>query len=539
MRLNSPVVNREREYPEDQRLISVTDSRGVITYCNDAFIAISGFDRDELLGSPHNIVRHPDMPEAVFVHMWSYLKAGKAWMGIVKNRCKRGDFYWVNAYVTPIFDSGRIVGYESVRVKPDEAQVRRASQLYARIRERGASDVGRSKAWIWGREFAFPAVIGALMLMVCQWDLLLGTVCTMLALFLLQVWRGRRQNHLLQQLLDELPGAFDSELAALTYTDLSGTWGQVQMAIISEQARSRTLLLRVKDYAEQSAELAQRSGRLTQSSEVSLQSQRCEADLVATAMHQMASSIGEVAVNVQRTADEASRVNELARNGSVEAEKTRALIETLAHTVSEIGDSVENLADGAQSIHKAADIIRAIADRTNLLALNAAIEAARAGELGRGFAVVAEEVRALALKTQETTEAIESIIQALQAGASHAVAVAQAGRDEAGIGVEQVIRTQRVLREISESIDRIHDMDQQMAAASEEQTKVAEDISKQITRIAQASDANAEVAVESAKVGSELAHSAREMHALVARFSTERQADEKEVVHEKYRNLSV
>ncbi|WP_259766503.1 PAS domain-containing protein, partial [Pseudomonas protegens] len=134
MRNNLPVTQRELVFPAEQRLISATDVRGKITYCNDEFVAVSGFSREELIGSPHNIVRHPDMPEAVFAHMWSYLKDGKSWMGIVKNRSNNGDHYWVNAYVTPIFSKGVIAGYESVRVKPEREQVERASALYQRMR---------------------------------------------------------------------------------------------------------------------------------------------------------------------------------------------------------------------------------------------------------------------------------------------------------------------------------------------------------------------------------------------------------------------
>ena len=95
MRNNQPVTQRERTFPAQQRLISTTDAKGVITYCNDAFVEISGFTRDELVRAPHNLVRHPDVPSAVFAHMWSTLKQGLPWMGIVKNRCKTGDHYWV------------------------------------------------------------------------------------------------------------------------------------------------------------------------------------------------------------------------------------------------------------------------------------------------------------------------------------------------------------------------------------------------------------------------------------------------------------
>src|SRR5690606_5822917 len=142
MRQNLPVTQRERTFPAEDRLISTTDLNSKITYCNDAFVAISGFTREELLGQPHNIVRHPDMPPPVFAHMWETLKQGKPWMGLVKNRSKNGDFYWVSAYVTPVYEDGRMIGYESVRSLPSRDQVARAEALYARLRA-GKSPVPR------------------------------------------------------------------------------------------------------------------------------------------------------------------------------------------------------------------------------------------------------------------------------------------------------------------------------------------------------------------------------------------------------------
>ena len=130
MRKNLPVTDNEKTFSPNQKLISSTDLKGKIRHCNSAFVEVSGFTRDELIGQPHNIVRHPDMPPAAYENMWSHLKAGQPWMGLVKNRCKNGDYYWVSAYVTPVTENGKVVGYESVRSCPDREDVERAEKLY-------------------------------------------------------------------------------------------------------------------------------------------------------------------------------------------------------------------------------------------------------------------------------------------------------------------------------------------------------------------------------------------------------------------------
>ena len=133
MKKNLPVTNTEKEFRDDIRIISTTDLKGIVTYANDHFIDISGFSQDEIIGKSHNIVRHPDMPPAAFADLWATLKAGKQWLGIVKNRCKNGDYYWVTAHVTPIYKHGEVSGYQSVRVRPKPEWVRRANQVYRRI----------------------------------------------------------------------------------------------------------------------------------------------------------------------------------------------------------------------------------------------------------------------------------------------------------------------------------------------------------------------------------------------------------------------
>ncbi|HBN58663.1 MAG TPA: chemotaxis protein [Halomonas sp.] len=139
MRNNQPVTQREYVLDEETVLISRTDLKGNVTYANAAFVEVSGYSRDELLGAPHNLIRHPDMPEAAYADFWKTIQAGGAWQGTVKNRRKNGDHYWVNATVAPLRDGDRIVGYTSLRRKASDKQIALADRVYAEIREKGKS----------------------------------------------------------------------------------------------------------------------------------------------------------------------------------------------------------------------------------------------------------------------------------------------------------------------------------------------------------------------------------------------------------------
>ena len=130
MRNNQPITQKEVEVGENLTIVSKTDLKGIITYVNPEFVAISGYAEGELLGKPHNILRHPDMPPQAFEDLWSTVKSGYGWEGIVKNRCKNGDHYWVHAHVTPIHEGGEITGYTSVRRRATRPEIERAEKLY-------------------------------------------------------------------------------------------------------------------------------------------------------------------------------------------------------------------------------------------------------------------------------------------------------------------------------------------------------------------------------------------------------------------------
>ncbi|MBI4913174.1 MAG: methyl-accepting chemotaxis protein [Acidobacteria bacterium] len=148
MRLNMPVTQKGHALVEGVYLVSTTDLRGVITFANQAFVDISGYAQDELLGQPHNLVRHPDMPAWAFKDLWDTVQSGKIWTGIVKNRSKNGDFYWVDASVSPVLENGLTTGFISVRSKPNQAQISEASQLYARTQKGESLERISRGAWI-------------------------------------------------------------------------------------------------------------------------------------------------------------------------------------------------------------------------------------------------------------------------------------------------------------------------------------------------------------------------------------------------------
>lgn len=515
-----PVTTVEQTFPAQKRLISATDPSGKITYCNEEFSKISGFSREELMGSPHNLVRHPDMPPAVFGLMWSYLKAGKSWMGIVKNRCKNGDYYWVSAYVTPILEDGRLTGYESVRVKPTREQINRAETLYKRLRA-GKEAIPKKRHYVaFMRSTALPVTAAVVAIGVANLLPSLVSQAITVGLFLaIGWWAHMRMRYQLKQILKSAPSAFADPISAIAYSDGYGPSVQLEMILISEDARLKTALTRLNDLASQVAEAAVHSSILSGKTEHALLEQLVETNLAANAMTEMAASITEVAGHVQQTATEAQTARELAVQGDKVANTSREAIQLLASTVTNISHAVGNLANETQQIMTAAGMIQSIADQINLLALNAAIEAARAGEQGRGFAVVADEVRALAGKTRETTQQIQSIIGTLKKGADDAVNIANLGISEAGHGVQQVIEAQRALQGIREAVERISGMSQQMAAASEEQSHVADDISGQINNIAETVEKTAKNANAAVVRGSELESISRGLRALVERFN--------------------
>ncbi|MGE8361510.1 methyl-accepting chemotaxis protein [Pseudomonas sp.] len=263
---------------------------------------------------------------------------------------------------------------------------------------------------------------------------------------------------------------------------------------------------------------AQSLSTVTEQTRLGVNGQKVETDQVATAMNQMTATVHEVARNAEAAASSTEQADRRVNSGVEVVQQTLGRINLLAAAMDTTTQSIERLSQDTQRIDSVLDVIKSVAEQTNLLALNAAIEAARAGEQGRGFAVVADEVRALARRTQQSTAEIEGLIATLRDGARRSVEdIRQSGAlvDQA---VQDANQTEGALAEIAAAVTVIFEMNQQIAAAAEQQSAVAEEISRSVTSIRDIADQSALAMDESASSSIQLASLGRELQGLAGHF---------------------
>lgn len=257
---------------------------------------------------------------------------------------------------------------------------------------------------------------------------------------------------------------------------------------------------------------------ITEQTSSGVENQKDVTTQVASAITEMTATSQEVAKSAEQASAAASDADQEARTGSEVVSNTVVAIESLAKEVEESAAVINRLKGDSENIGTVLDVIKDIADQTNLLALNAAIEAARAGEMGRGFAVVADEVRTLAQRTQESTLEIEGLVSALQGGAENAVNAMEQSRGRANDTVTKAQEAGGSLNSITAAVGTILEMNTQIAAASEEQTAVAEEINQNVVNIQDIAEQTASGAHQTATSSAEVARLSEQLQGLVGQF---------------------
>ncbi|WP_455921832.1 HAMP domain-containing methyl-accepting chemotaxis protein [Pseudomonas putida] len=295
--------------------------------------------------------------------------------------------------------------------------------------------------------------------------------------------------------------------------------GRLQHSMQRMTLNLRELIGGLRDGVVQIASAAEQLSAVTEQTSAGVNSQKVETDQVATAMNEMASTVQEVARNAEQASHAAATATREAREGDEVLAKAINQIDRLANEVGHSTAAMDDLKRESDKIGSVLDVIKSVAQQTNLLALNAAIEAARAGEAGRGFAVVADEVRSLAQRTQTSTEEIEQLIGGLQSGTDQVANALESSRRLTDSSVELTRQAGVSLGGINRSVAAIESMNQQIAAAAEQQSAVAEEINRSVINVRDISEQTSAASEETAASSVELARLGVHLQAMVGKFT--------------------
>jgi len=424
MRINLPVVATEYPFPRGATLVSTTDLKGRILYCNASFVTVSGYAREELLGQPHNLIRHPDMPEEAFRDMWATITSGQPWSAPVKNRRKDGSHYWVMANVTPLMDNGQPVGFMSVRSEPTREQVAAADTLYASMRQEKATgrlvhafEGGVLHRRTWDGRLARWMRPGLATRIVLACSMIAAATATAMAAFSTlslaaacaavagaaalggaagRLVIARMIEGPLQRLIDIANRMAAGDLTQVIEAHGEGALASLRRALAQLNVNLRSIVRDARNEVERMHDATREIAEGNQNLSARTESQ-------AASLQQTASSMEEITSTVRNSAHSAARAAELSG-------RARDVTSRGSQAMNDVAQTMQVIDGSSRRIGEIIGVIDSIAFQTNILALNAAVEAARAGEQGRGFAVVAAEVRALAQRTTGAAREVKQII---------------------------------------------------------------------------------------------------------------------------------
>ncbi len=489
MSVNSNHKGQETLVGEFEELVSTTNLKGVITYCNEAFCRVAEYTNKELVGQNHNIVRHNDMPKGAFGDMWARLKQGKAWRGMVKNSTKSGGYYWVDAYVTPIYEQNQVVGYQSVRVKPKREWVDIAAKAYKSMK--AAEKSGRTWSLKINETLRYAILLGALTAPAAAYALSAEGPLAWLASALpagVLALLFRQELIDTPQQLKKLHKQYDSVSRLIYSGDSAFSIADFHIKMLS--ARIRTVLGRMTDSALPLQECAEDLSQTTAEVHDALNQQNIDIHRVRDAMQEVESSANSAS---STTNDAHLLIDDTLKSCLMAKEtivQTHSNLTQLSLQAEQATETTYKLSDQAQKVSHLMEEIGGIADQTNLLALNAAIEAARAGEQGRGFAVVADEVRALSGRTSNSTEQIQASISTM-------LSTIQSWQKDILANKEQTDACSEVAKQSTVRLSEVEQMMQTMsglmvdvAQTADNQLTLASDVNLHIQSIASTAEQN-------------------------------------------------